>query len=206
VRINEKGSGYIRLIVTRGEGPLGIDPGTCKKATVVIIVSDIQLYPEEYYRKGIEIITASARRVPPECLDPRIKSLNYLNNILAKIEARQAGCFEAVMLNTSGFVAECTADNIFIVKDEMLLTPAAHQGALEGITRAVVIQAAQLLGIASIETTLAPYDLYNADECFLTGTGAEIVPVVKIDGRVIGNGALGPITEKVIQSFRNSVG
>jgi branched-chain amino acid aminotransferase len=206
VRINEKGSGYIRLIVTRGEGPLGIDPGTCKKATVVIIVSDIQLYPEEYYRKGIQIITASTRRVPPECLDPRIKSLNYLNNILAKIEARQAGCFEAVMLNTSGFVAECTADNIFIVKDKMLLTPAAHQGALEGITRAVVIQAARSLGIASSETTLAPYDLYNADECFLTGTGAEIVPVVKIDGRVIGNGAPGPVTEKVIQSFRNSVG
>jgi branched-chain amino acid aminotransferase len=206
VRINEKGSGYIRLIVTRGEGPLGIDPGTCKKATVVIIVSDIQLYPEEYYRKGIQIITASTRRVPPECLDPRIKSLNYLNNILAKIEARQAGCFEAVMLNTSGFVAECTADNIFIVKDKMLLTPAAHQGALEGITRAVVIQAARSLGLASSETTLAPYDLYNADECFLTGTGAEIVPVVKIDGRVIGNGAPGPVTEKVIQSFRNSVG
>jgi branched-chain amino acid aminotransferase len=206
VRINEKESGYIRLIVTRGEGPLGIDPGTCKKATVIIIVSDIQLYPEEYYRKGIEIITASTRRVPPECLDPRIKSLNYLNNILAKIEARQAGCFEAVMLNTGGFVAECTADNIFIVKDKMLLTPAAHQGALEGITRAVVIQAAQLLGIASIETTLAPYDLYNADECFLTGTGAEIVPVVKIDGRVIGNGAPGPVTERVIRSFRNSVG
>jgi branched-chain amino acid aminotransferase len=206
VRINEKGSGYIRLIVTRGEGPLGIDPGTCKKATVVIIVSDIQLYPEEYYRKGIQIITASTRRVPPECLDPRIKSLNYLNNIMAKIEARQAGCFEAVMLNTSGFVAECTADNIFIVKDKMLLTPAAHQGALEGITRAVVIQAARSLGLASSETTLAPYDLYNADECFLTGTGAEIVPVVKIDGRVIGNGAPGPVTEKVIQSFRNSVG
>jgi branched-chain amino acid aminotransferase len=206
VRINEKESGYIRLIVTRGEGPLGIDPGTCKKATVIIIVSDIQLYPEEYYRKGIEIITASTRRVPPECLDPRIKSLNYLNNILAKIEARQAGCFEAVMLNTGGFVAECTADNIFIVKDKMLLTPAAHQGALEGITRAVVIQAAQSLGIASIETTLAAYDLYNADECFLTGTGAEIVPVVKIDGRVIGNGAPGPVTERVIRSFRNSVG
>jgi branched-chain amino acid aminotransferase len=206
VRVNAKENGYIRLIVTRGEGPLGIDPGTCKKATVIVIVSDIQLYPEEYYRKGIEIITASTRRVPPECLDPRIKSLNYLNNILAKLEARQAGCFEAVMLNTNGFVAECTADNIFIVKDKMLLTPAAHQGALEGITRAVVIEAAQSRGILTIETILAPYDLYNADECFLTGTGAEIVPVVKIDGRVIGSGEPGPVTEKVIEAFRNSIG
>jgi branched-chain amino acid aminotransferase len=206
VRVNKKKNGYIRLIVTRGEGPLGIDPGTCKKAMVIIIVSDIQLYPEEYYRKGIEIITASTRRVPPECLDPRIKSLNYLNNILAKLEARQAGCFEAVMLNTSGFVAECTADNIFIVKDKVLLTPAAHQGALEGITRAAVIQAARSRGISTIETILAPYDLYNADECFLTGTGAEIVPVVKIDGRVIGSGEPGPVTEEVIEAFRNSIG
>jgi branched-chain amino acid aminotransferase len=206
VRVNAKENGYIRLLVTRGEGPLGIDPGTCKKAAVIIIVSDIQLYPEEYYRKGIEIITASTRRVPPVCLDPRIKSLNYLNNILAKLEARQAGCFEAVMLNTGGFVAECTADNIFIVKDKMLLTPAAHQGALEGITRAVVIQAAQSRGISTIETILAPYDLYNADECFLTGTGAEIVPVVKIDGRVIGSGGPGPVTEGVIKAFRSSVG
>jgi branched-chain amino acid aminotransferase len=205
VRVNARENGYIRLIVTRGEGPLGIDPGTCKRATVIIIVSDIQLYPEEYYRKGIEIITASTRRVPPVCLDPRIKSLNYLNNILAKLEARQAGCFEAVMLNASGFVAECTADNIFIVKDKMLLTPAAHQGALEGITRAVVIQAAQSRGISTIETILAPYDLYNADECFLTGTGAEIVPVVKIDGRVIGSGGPGPVTEEVIKAFRSSV-
>jgi branched-chain amino acid aminotransferase len=206
VKMNAKENGYIRLIVTRGEGPLGIDPRTCKKTTVIIIVSDIQLYPEEYYRKGIEIITASTRRVPPECLDPRIKSLNYLNNILAKIEARQAGCFEAVMLNTCGFVAECTADNIFIVKDKMLLTPAAHQGALEGITRAVVIDLGKSRGISTVETILAPYDLYNADECFLTGTGAEIVPVVKIDGRVIGSGEPGPVTEGVIQSFRNSIG
>jgi branched-chain amino acid aminotransferase len=206
VRVNAKENGYIRLIVTRGEGPLGIDPGTCKKATVIIIVSDIQLYPEEYYLKGIEIITSSTRRVPPECLDPRIKSLNYLNNILAKLEARQAGCFEAVMLNTNGFVAECTADNIFIVKHGALLTPAAHHGALEGITRAVVMEAAKSRGIAAVEATLAPYDLYNADECFLTGTGAEIVPVVRIDGRTIGSGRPGPVTGKIIAAFRESLG
>jgi branched-chain amino acid aminotransferase len=206
VRVNEKKNGYIRLIVTRGEGLLGIDPETCKKPTVIIIVSDIQLYPEEYYQKGIGIITASTRRVPPECLDPRIKSLNYLNNILAKLEARQAGCFEAVMLNTGGFVAECTADNIFIVKDGTLLTPAAHQGALKGITRDVVIEAAMSLGIAVIEGTLAPYDLYNADECFLTGTGAELIPVVKIDGRVIGNGRPGAVTAVITAFFRNSLG
>ncbi len=206
VRMNEKREGYIRLVVTRGEGPLGIDPGTCMNPTVIIIVSDIQLYPEEYYRKGIEIITASTRRVPPECLDPRIKSLNYLNNILAKLEARQAGCSEAVMLNTLGFVAECTADNIFIVKGRKLLTPAAHQGALEGITRAVVIEVARSRGIATVEASLAPYDLYNADECFLTGTGAEIVPVVKIDGRVIGEGMPGPVTGAVVEAFRESLG
>jgi branched-chain amino acid aminotransferase len=206
VRVNAKENGYIRLIATRGEGPLGIDPGTCKRATVIIIVSDIQLYPEEYYLKGIEIITSSTRRVPPECLDPRIKSLNYLNNILAKLEARQAGCFEAVMLNTNGFVAECTADNIFIVKHGALLTPAAHHGALEGITRAVVMEAAKSRGIAAVEATLAPYDLYNADECFLTGTGAEIVPVVRIDGRTIGSGRPGPVTGKIIAAFRDSLG
>ncbi len=205
VRVNEKQDGYIRLIVTRGEGPLGIDPGTCKKATVIIIVSDIRLYPEEHCRKGIDIVTASTRRVPPECLDPRIKSLNYLNNILAKIEARQAGCSEAVMLNTNGFVAECTADNIFIVKGGTLLTPAGHHGALEGVTRAVVVDAAKSLGIATSESAIAPYDLYNADECFLTGTGAEIVPVVKIDGRVIGGGNPGPVTERIITAFRDFI-
>jgi branched-chain amino acid aminotransferase len=203
--VNKKQDGYIRLVVTRGKGPLGIDPKTCKKPTVIIIASDIQLYPEEYYQKGIEIIIASTRRVPPECLDPRIKSLNYLNNILAKLEARQAGCFEAVMLNAGGFVAECTADNIFIVKEGTLLTPAASQGALEGITRTVVIGTAKAEGIPAAEAALAPYDLYNAEECFLTGTGAEIVPVVKIDGRVIGSGSPGPVTERIIAAFRESL-
>lgn len=202
VEINQKDNGYIRLIVTRGEGPLGIDPIQCKSPTVIIIVADIQLYPEEYYKKGIEIITASTRRIPSDCLDPRVKSLNYLNNILAKIEARHAGCQEAVMLNAQGFVAECTGDNIFIVKDGELLTPSPCHGALDGITMRTVLELAESIGIRVRAATLTRYDLYNADECFLTGTGAEIVPVVKIDGRVIGNGAPGKVTRLLTEEFR----
>lgn len=207
VKVNEKPAspkdGYIRLIVTRGEGPLGIDPIPCKKATIIIIVADIQLYPDEYYKNGIEIITASSRRIASDCLDPRIKSLNYLNNIMAKLEARQAGCLEAVMLNREGFVAECTADNIFIIKNNELFTPVYYHGALEGITMRIVLEIAESLGIKAYETTLTRYDLYNADECFMTGTGAEIIPVINIDGRVIGNGKPGMITGKFIDAFKN---
>jgi len=202
VKVNERKDGYIRLMVTRGEGSLGLDPASCKKATVIIIVSDIQLYPKEYYEKGIALVTVTSRRIPSECLDPRIKSLNYLNNIMAKLEAKQAGCLEAVMLNTQGFVAECTADNIFIVKEGRLLTPSVYHGALEGITRQTVMEIAEKIGIKSEETTLAPYDLYTADECFLTGTGAEIVPVVKIDGRVIGSGVPGKVTKMLVENFK----
>ncbi len=205
VKVNERKDGYIRLVVTRGEGSLGLDPSSCKKATVIIIVSDIQLYPKEYYEKGIALVTVTSRRIPSECLDPRIKTLNYLNNIMAKLEAKQSGCLEAVMLNHQGFVAECTADNIFIVKHEKLLTPSAYHGALEGITRQTVMEIAEKLSIKSEETTLAPYDLYTADECFLTGTGAEIVPVVKIDGRVIGSGVPGKITKMLVEHFRKYV-
>ncbi|MBI5025302.1 MAG: branched-chain-amino-acid transaminase [Nitrospirae bacterium] len=205
VKINGKKNGYIRLIVTRGEGPLGIDPTPCKRATVIIIVSDIQLYPDEYYKKGIEIITAPSRRIPSDCLDPRIKSLNYLNNIMAKIEARQAGCLEAVMLNKEGFVAECTGDNIFIVKHNELLTPAPYHGALDGITMRTVIEIAESLGIKTHETTLTRYDLYNADECFMTGTGAEVIPVIKIDGRVIGDGRPGNATRRLIEIFKKLI-
>jgi len=205
VKVNERKDGYIRLVITRGEGSLGLDPASCKKATVIIIVSDIQLYPKEYYEKGIALVTVTSRRIPSECLDPRIKSLNYLNNIMAKLEAKQAGCLEAVMLNTEGFVAECTADNIFIVKEGRLLTPSAYHGALEGITRQTVMEIAEKLGIESAETTLAPYDLYTADECFLTGTGAEIVPVVKIDGRVIGDGVPGKVTKMLVENFKKYV-
>jgi branched-chain amino acid aminotransferase len=205
VKVNERKDGYIRLVVTRGEGSFGLDPASCKRATVIIIVDTIQLYPKEYYEKGIALITVTSRRVPSECLDPRIKSLNYLNNIMAKLEAKQAGCLEAVMLNTQGFVAECTADNIFIVKGGRLLTPAAYHGALKGITRQTVMEIAEKVSIKSEETTLAPYDLYTADECFLTGTGAEIAPVVKIDGRVIGSGVPGKITKMLVEHFRKYV-
>jgi branched-chain amino acid aminotransferase len=202
VRINEKENGYIRLVVTRGDGLLGIDPTTCNKPTIIIIVDDIKLYAEEYYKNGIEIITASSRRIPSDCLDPRIKSMNYLNNIMAKLEAKQAGCLEAVMLNIEGFVAECTGDNIFIVKNNELFTPASYHGALDGITMQTVIEIARSLDIKTHETTLTRYDLYNADESFMTGTGAEIIPVIKIDGRVIGNGKPGAITQRLIKRFR----
>jgi branched-chain amino acid aminotransferase len=202
VKINKKENGYIRLIVTRGEGPLGIDPTTCKKATIIIIVADIQVYPEKYYKNGIEIITASSRRIPSDCLDPRIKSLNYLNNIQAKIEAMQANCLEAVMLNKESFVAECTGDNIFIVKNDELFTPAPYHGALDGITMRTVMEIAETLNIKTHLITLTRYDLYNADECFMIGTGAEIIPVIKIDGRTIGEGRIGTTTGKLIDAFR----
>lgn len=205
VKINKKENGYIRLIVTRGEGLLGIDPTTYRRPTIIIIVADIQVYPEKYYKNGIEIITSSSRRIPSDCLDPRIKSLNYLNNIMAKIEARQANCLEAVMLNRDGFVAECTGDNIFIVKNDELLTPASYQGALDGITMSAVIDMANSLKIKTFKTSLTRYDLYNADECFLTGTGAEIIPVIKIDSRMIGDGRTGAITRRLIKGFKKLV-
>ncbi|MFZ5998362.1 MAG: branched-chain-amino-acid transaminase [Nitrospirota bacterium] len=205
VAANQKTEGYIRLIVTRGVGPLGLDPSTCEKASIIIIAGDIQLYPKEHYEKGIKVITAATRRVSPDALDPRIKTLNYLNNIMAKTEARRAGCLEAVMLNSEGFVAECTADNIFIVKNSELLIPAPFHGALDGITMRTVIELAASLGIRTLETTLTRYDLYNADECFLTGTGAEIIPITDIDSRRIGSGRPGTITTKLIAAFKDFV-
>jgi branched-chain amino acid aminotransferase len=205
VSINAKVDGYIRLIVTRGEGALGLDPAPCEKPSVIIIAGDIQLYPQEYYEKGIAIITAATRRVPADSLDPRIKSLNYLNNIMAKVEAKQAGCLEAVMLNHEGYVSECTADNIFIISRGTLLTPAPHYGALDGITRASVIEISQSCGIPQRDTALTRYDLYTADECFMTGTGAEIMPVTKIDGRPVGDGKPGSMTKRFIDGFRNLV-
>ncbi len=205
VKINKKEKGYIRLILTRGKGSLGIDPTPCKKATVIIIVADIQIYPAEYYKRGIEIVIASQRRIPSDCLDPRIKSLNYLNNIMAKLGARQAGCLEAVMLNKEGFVAECTGDNIFIVKNNELFTPASYHGSLDGITMRAVIEIAESLGMGTYETSLTCYDLYNADECFMTGTGAEIIPVIKIDGRIVGDGKPGTITRNLINGFKELI-
>ncbi|MBN2533914.1 MAG: branched-chain-amino-acid transaminase [Spirochaetales bacterium] len=202
IRINGTENGYIRLVVTRGKGDLGVDPAKCPKASVIIIVADIELYPEEYYTKGIKIITASTRRLHPDGIDPRIKSLNYLNNILAKIEAAQAGCMEAVMLNKEGYVTECTGDNIFIIYNNVLLTPAPACGILNGITRQTVIELAESTGVETASTFLTQYDLYTADECFLTGTGAEIIPVIMIDGRVVGNGEPGRVTGKLMNEFR----
>lgn len=205
VKMNEKQNGYIRLVVTRGEGQLGIDPLSCPRPSVIIIVGDIQMYPDEYYEKGVAIITSSSRRMPSDCLDPRIKSLNYLNNIMAKLEARQAGCLEAVMLNGEGFVAECTGDNIFIVKNNELLTPVPYQGALDGITMQTVLELAESLGIKTHQTTMTRYDVYNADECFMTGTGAEIIPVTGIDGRMIGDGKPGNVMRRLLKGFREIV-
>ncbi len=202
VEANGMANAYIRLVVTRGRGDLGIDPTSCPKPTVFIICATIQLYPKEFYETGIPLITASTRRIPMECLDPRIKSLNYLNNILAKIEAKKAGVPEAVMLNLSGRVAECTADNIFIWKNGKLKTPRLTEGALPGVTRWATLELAHESGLRVKETVLGLHDLYNAEECFLTGTGAEIVPVVTIDGRQIGDGKPGKTTLDLLERFR----
>ena len=205
VQINGKEDAYVRVLVTRGEGGLGLDPGKCAKASVIIIVSDIALYPHEYYQKGISIVTSSTRRIPVDVIDPRVKSLNYLSNILAKIEAQHAGCLEAVMLSKEGFVTECTADNIFIVKDGSIFAPDPTIGALDGITKKTVFDLADKLGISASSALLTRYDLYNADECFLTGTGAEIMPVTAIDGRIIGTGQPGTVTYNLLNGFRKMV-
>jgi branched-chain amino acid aminotransferase len=193
---------YIRLVVTRGAGSLGLNPNFCKKPSVIIIAGKIQLYPEQYYRRGLTIITVPTARNLHSALNPAIKSLNYLNNILAKIEAINGGCEEAIMLNAQGFVSECTGDNIFLVKNGQLFTPPLSAGALYGITRGTVIDLAREDGLTVTEPDITRYDLFNADECFLTGTGAEIIAVVKIDGRVIGNGKPGPVTNSLIQRYR----
>jgi len=202
VAANGRRDAYIRLVVSRGYGDLGIDPAKCAAPTVVIICDSISLYPQEFYDKGIPLVTASVRRVPAQCVDPRIKSLNYLNNILGKLEAKKAGVPEAIMLNTEGYVAECTADNIFMVKHGDLVTPDLLQGALGGITRATVIEIARDRGIEVRERRLALHDFYNADEVFLTGSGAEIVPVISIDQRVIADGTPGATTLSLLEEFR----
>jgi branched-chain amino acid aminotransferase len=202
VAANNRRDAYIRLVVSRGPGDLGIDPRNCDRPTVVIIVGSIRLYPAELYEDGVGLITSSFRRIPMQCLDPRIKSLNYLNNILAKLEATRASAPEAVMLNYSGRVAECTADNIFIVKNGGLRTPPVMEGALGGVTRDAVMDLARDAGIPCLETRMGLHDLYNADECFLTGTGAEIMPVASIDGRRIGDGRAGATTQRLLAAFR----
>jgi branched-chain amino acid aminotransferase len=193
--------GYIRVVVTRGVGTLGLDPNRCSHPQVIIITDYISLYPEELYQKGLEIITVSTVRNHPAALSPRVKSLNYLNNILAKIEGLQAGCIEALMLNHKGEVAECTGDNIFLVRSGKLLTPPNEAGILEGITRQAVMELAAEAGIPVHEVPLTKHDVYIADECFLTGTAAEVVPVVKVDSRVIGDGTPGPMTRDLMERF-----
>lgn len=194
---------YIRLIVTRGPGSLGLNPNRCKNPQVIIIADKIQLYPPSMYQKGLDIVTVPTTRNLINAVNPAIKSLNYLNNILAKIEANIAGVEEAIMLNALGFVAECTGDNVFIVKGDELLTPPLTAGALYGITRGTVMQLGQQVGLRVRETDLTRYDLFVADECFLTGTGAELIPVVKIDGRVIGDGKPGKLTKELVRSYHD---
>ena len=200
--VNQIDDGYIRVVVTRGCGTLGLDPDKCSHPQVIIITDHIALYPDEVYQKGLEIITVSTARNHPAALNPRIKSLNYLNNILAKIEGKQAGCVEALMLNHKGEVAECTGDNIFLARGGTLSTPPDDAGILRGITRAAVIELARGAGIEVREVSLTKHDVYIADECFLTGTAAEVVPVVKVDSRTIGDGTPGPITRNMIDRFR----
>jgi len=202
VEANQKTDGYIRLVVTRGEGTLGLDPNKCGTPQVIIIVDDISMYPPKMYDEGMEIITSSFIRSHPNTISPRVKSLNYLNNILAKIEATRAGVPEAIMLNHLGEVAECTADNLFLVKHGLLRTPPINAGILEGVTRNTVIDLAEASGITVQEMALTRHDVYTADELFLTGTGAEIIAVVKVDGRVIGTGKPGPIARGLRERYQ----
>lgn len=200
-RANKLRDGYIRLVVTRGIGTLGLNPNRCKEPSVIIIAGKIQLYPEDLYQRGMEIVTVATTRNLANAVNPAIKSLNYLNNVLAKIEANNAGVEEAIMLNAQGFVAECTGDNIFLVRGSHLFTPPLSAGALYGITRGTVMDLAREAGLTVSEPNLSRYDVYCADECFLTGTGAEIIPVTKVDGRIIGTGKPGPVTKDLVARY-----
>lgn len=202
IRRNGLRDGYIRQIVTRGVGNLGLNPAQCKKPTVIIIAATIALYPKEVYEKGLTIVTCPTRRPGAAVLNPAVKSLNYLNNVMARIEANLAGADEALMLNDAGNVAECTADNVFLIKGGQIFTPPIAAGALRGITRSVVFDIANELGIRITETDITRHDVFVADECFLTGTAAEVIPVIKADGRTIGSGKPGPITDRMIARFR----
>ena len=203
LRRNQLHDAYIRLVVTRGVGDLGLDPDKCPVPTIFIIADKITLYPPNFYEDGLEIITVSVRRNYAEAISPRIKSLNYLNNILAKIEGKQAGVEEVLMLNAEGYVVECSGDNIFFLKDNAIVTPPTHLGILEGVTRNTVIDLARELGITVEEKVFTRHDLYTAEECFLTGTAAEVIPVVKIDQRIVGNGHPGTVTQKLIEEFHH---
>lgn len=203
LRRNNLRDSYIRLVVTRGRGDLGLDPRKCPKPAIIIIADEIKLYPQEIYDNGMKLMIASTRKNSPDALSPRIKSLNYLNNILGKLEAINAGCAEAVMLDRHGYITECTSENIFLVKHGKLFTPTAVVGILEGITRSVVMELCEKLHLEVNMSFLTAHDLYVADECFVTGTGAELIPVVDLCGRPIGTGKPGPVTKKLLESFRN---
>lgn len=202
-RANGIRDGYVRLVVTRGPGTLGLNPFKCVNPLLFVIADKIQLYPPHMYQDGMDIITVATTRNHQNAVNPAIKSLNYLNNILAKIEAVNCGYEEAIMLNPAGYVAECTGDNIFIIRGNSLLTPPLEAGALYGITRQTAMDIASKLGLSVSEPNLTRYDLYNADECFLTGTAAEVMPVVKIDGRVIGSGKPGPVTRQIVEHYKD---
>jgi branched-chain amino acid aminotransferase len=201
-KANNTMNGYVRLVVTRGVGTLGLNPYLCNKPQIIIIAADIQLYPKKLYDDGLSIVTVGTTRNLSEAVNPRIKSLNYLNNILAKIEAINSGCMEAVMLNAQGAVAEATGDNIFTVRGNRIVTPPVYEGILEGITRNVVMNLAQDAGYEVREDRLSRYDLYTADEVFLTGTAAEVIGVVNIDKRQIGDGTPGKVTRELVKAYR----
>ncbi|PYL09110.1 MAG: branched-chain-amino-acid transaminase, partial [Verrucomicrobia bacterium] len=202
IRENGLREGYIRLLVTRGVGNLGLNPEQCKRPSVIIIAASVTLYPEAMYQKGLTVVTCATRRTNPGALNPAVKSLNYLNNVMARIEANLAGADEALMLNDAGNVAECTADNVFIIKRGHIFTPPITAGALRGITRGIVFEIAAELGLKVVETDITRHDVFIADECFLTGTAAEIIPVIEVDGRRIGTGKPGPIGARMIARFR----
>lgn len=209
VAANNLRDGYIRLVITRGVGSLGLNPYQCPKASVIIIASGITLYPKEKYETGLNLITCATRRPTPAALSPQVKSLNYLNNIMAKIECIQAGCEEGIMLNEQGYVAECTGDNIFVIKKGQVYTPTIASGALDGITRQAVIEVMREMGLTVHEVTMTRHEIYTADECFLTGTAAEVIPAVQYDRRVIGDGKPGKLTSEIIEKFKvlaNSTG
>lgn len=205
LRRNGMSDCYIRVVVTRGVGDLGLDPRKCPRASVLVLADAMEMYPRNLYEQGLRLITVSTRRNSPQALNPAIKSLNYLNNILGKLEANRAGAAEGVMLTQDGFVAEATADNLFIVSNGVVMTPPVHLGILPGITRAVVIELARRRELTVDEVPFTLHEVYSADECFLTGTGAEVVPVVELDGRRIGTGRPGPLTQELMQDFAQMV-
>ena len=202
-KANDISDGYIRLVITRGKGTLGLNPYLCDKAEVIIIAAKIQLYPQELYENGLKIVTVGTVRNHPEAINPRIKSLNYLNNVMAKIEAINAGCMECLMLNHKGEVAEASGDNVFVIKNGVITTPPSTCGALEGLTRNKVMEIAREAGYEMREAPLARYDIYVADEVFLTGTAAEIISVVDCDKREIGTGKPGEITQKLAKLYHD---